>query len=85
MKCQQNNTTHMTRHKLPPSRKYYLYLQTHGRTAWAAQLAKSMSLTKVIDTVISFGSFVNQFVIIKLLLHSERLKQHIVTIGVFVK
>ena len=49
-------------------------------TVWSAQCAKSISLTKVIDTPFLIGLFEYKCVIIKGLMRSELLKQHIDTI-----
>ena len=40
-------------------------------------------LTKVIDTILDIDSFDQQCVILKWLLQSEQLKQHMVIIGVY--
>ena len=46
---QQGHSTPTTSLKLPPYGKQYLCFQIYGKTSWAAQYAKSMELTKVID------------------------------------
>ena len=82
LKFQHNNTTYRTGQKLPPCGNYDLCFQIYWETTRAAQCAKSCSLTKVIDLFIEIVSFEHKYVIIKGLLHSEQLKQHMVTIGV---
>ena len=52
------------------------------KTAHASQCYKSLSLTKLIDLLIEIESFKQQFVIVKGLLQADRLKQHMVTIGI---
>ena len=54
-----------------------------GETAHAEQCSKSRALTKVIDLIIDIESFENKCVIIKGLLQSDRLKQHMVAIGLY--
>ena len=56
--------------------------QTDGKTVREAQCTKSRELNKVIDSILDIEEFEHKCVIIKGLLHSEKLKQHIVTIGV---
>ena len=68
--------------KLPPPGKYYLCFQMDGITAHAAQCSRSRSFTKVVGLIIQIHSFEHQCVIIKGLLNSEKLKQHVVSIGV---
>ena len=53
-----------------------------GKTAQAAQCSKSRALTKVIDLILDIESFEQQCVMLKDLLQSDRLKQHILTIGI---
>ena len=55
--------------------------QKYGRSNHAAQCSKSQILTNVIDTIIEINSFKQKCFIIKELLQSEQLKQHIVIIG----
>ena len=51
-----------------------------GKTDHAAQCPKSRALTQLIDLITAIEYFEQQCVIIKGLLHSDRLKQHITTI-----
>ena len=54
-----------------------------GETAHAKQCYKSYALTKVIVLILYIVSFGQQCVILKGLLQSERIKQHMVTIGIY--
>ena len=56
--------------------------QTDGKSAHAAQCAKSRVLNKVIDIIFDIHFFEHKCVIIKGFFQYERLKQHMVTIGV---
>ena len=51
-----------------------------GETAHAEQCSKSLELTKVIDLILDIEYFEQQCGVIKWLLQSDRLKQHMVTI-----
>ena len=51
-----------------------------GKTAHAAQCSKSYALTEVVDLILDIYFFEHQCVIIKGLLQSELLEQHIVTV-----
>ena len=66
--------------KLPPSGKEYLCFHNDGKTSHSDQCDKSRSFTKVIYLILGIELFEKQFFILKDLLHSDRLKQHIVTI-----
>ena len=81
-----NNNTEIIQEKLayasqntPPTRTFF---HKYGKSAHDSQCTKSRLLTKVIDKIIYIDSFEHKCVIIKGLLHSERLKQHIIFIGV---
>ena len=54
--------------KLPSSGKEYICFQTEGKTVWAAQCAKSRSLTKVMETIFEIDSFEQQYIIINVLI-----------------
>ena len=54
-----------------------------GETSHAVRCSKSCALTKVIDLILEIESFEQKCVVIKGLLHSDRLKQHMVTIGTY--
>ena len=53
-----------------------------GKIAHAAQCYKARAWTKVICLIIDIESFEQQCVIIQGLLQSDRLKQHMVNIGI---
>ena len=67
---QQSPSTPKTSLKLPPSGNHYLFFQTDGKNARAAQCEKSGALTKVIDTILSIILSDQPCVIIKLVLQS---------------
>ena len=52
------------------------------KTAHVSQCSKSRTFTKVIDFILGIKSCEQQCVVIKRLLQSNRLKQHMVTIGI---
>ena len=54
----------------------------YSRTAHPAQCLKSRALTKVIYLIIDIESFEQQYFILKDLLQSDWMKQHIITIGI---
>ena len=56
--------------------------QTDDKSDRATQCVKPRDLNKVIDLIFEIDPFEHQYLIIKGLLQSERLKQHMVTIGV---
>ena len=66
--------------KLPPSVNVF---QKYGKSAHDAQWDKSRVLIKVIDNIVGIDSFDQKYVIIKGLLQSELLKQHLVIIVVY--
>ena len=68
--------------KLPPKGKEYFCFQKYGKSAHSTQCSKSCVLTKLIYTIIYIDSFYHQCVVIKGLLHSEQLNQHMIIIGV---
>ena len=53
-----------------------------GKTAHSIQCSKSCAFTKVIDLILGIESFEQQCVILKGMLHSYQLKEHMVTIGI---
>ena len=63
-----------------PGKEYFCF-QKDGKSAHAAQCAKSRVSTKVIDTIIEIDSFDHQCVILTGLLQSKPLNQHNVIIG----
>ena len=68
---------------LPPVGKEYTCFQKDGKTAQAARCIKSRIMTKVIDSVLSIDTFEQQYVVIKRMLQSLRLKYHLKTIGIY--
>ena len=53
-----------------------------GKSSQAARCIKSRILTKVIDYVLSIGTFEQQCIVLKGMLQSPQLKDHIQTIGI---
>ena len=53
-----------------------------GKTDQAARCIKSRIMTKVIDYVLSIDTFEQKCVILKGMLQSPRLKDHVQTIGI---
>ena len=56
--------------------------QKDGKTSQASRCIKSRIMTKVIDYVLSIDTFDQQCVVLKGMLQSPRLKDHIHTIGI---
>ena len=82
LKYQHKNIFHRPVQKLPPPVKWYLCFQMDGEISHAAQCYKLSAFIILIDLIIDIHSFDHQCVIIKVILQSKRLKQHMVTIGV---
>ena len=80
LKRQHNYKTHTTHNKLPSFGKEYPFFQTAGKTSHEAHCTKLRALTKVVDSFFPIESFRKKFVILKWLLHSEQLKEHMITI-----
>ena len=59
-----------------------MYFQRDGKTYQADRSIKSRIMTKVIDYVLSIDNFEQQYVGIKGILQSPRLKDHVHTIGI---
>ena len=57
--------------------------QNDGKTSQAARCIKSRIMTKVIDYVLSIDTFEQQFVVLKGMLQSPRLKYHVQKIGIY--
>ena len=62
--------------------KEYMCFQKDGKTAQADRCIKSSIMTKVIGSVILIDTFEQQCVVLKDMLQSPRLKDHIHTIGI---
>ena len=71
-----------TTKKLPSSGKEYLCFQMNGRSSHAAQCVKSWIMNKVIDYIIYIDTFEQQCVVIKGLLQSPHLEDHMKTIDI---
>ena len=70
-------TTH-----LPPLGKEYLCFQVDNKSPHAAQCFKSRVLNKAIYSILSINTFEQQCVVIKCMLQSSRLEDHMKTIGI---
>ena len=70
-------TTH-----LPSLGKEYLSFQVDNKYPHAAQCVKSRVLNKVIDSILSINTFEKQCLVIKYMLQSSRLEDHMKTIGI---
>ena len=67
---------------LPLVSKEYMYFQIDGKSTQAAKCVKSKIMTKVIDYVISINTFEQKYIVHKIMLQSECLKEHMSTIGI---
>ena len=56
--------------------------QKDGKTAQDARCIQSMIMTKVVDSVLSIDTFEQQCVVLKSILQSPRLKDHVQTIDI---
>ena len=68
--------------KLPPVGKEYFCFRVDNRSPHAAQCVKSCILNKVIDSILSIEKFEQQCVVIKFMLQSSRLEDHMKTFGI---
>ena len=68
--------------QLPPLGKEYLCFQVDNESPHASQFIKSRVLKKVIDSILSINTFEQKCVVIKCLLQSSRLEDHMKTIGI---
>ena len=68
--------------------RYYLrlvkniYVLKEGKSDQAARCIRSRIMTKVIDSVLSIDKFEQKFVVLKGMLQSPRMKDHVHTIGI---
>ena len=69
-----SSSTSTTSLKLPPYGKYFLFIQSDGKSDHVARCLKSRALTYVIDLVRGIESFEHQWVILNGLLQSDRQK-----------
>ena len=67
---------------LTPVRKEYMCFQKDGKTFQTAQCIKSRIITKVIDYFLSVDTVEQQRVVLKGMLQSLWLKDHVQTIGI---
>ena len=65
---------------LPPVGKEYMCFQNDGKTSQAARCIKSNMMTKLIDSVLLIDTFEQQYVVLKGMLQSPRIKYHAQTI-----
>ena len=72
-----------TRTILPRVGKEYMCFQKDGKTAQSARCIKSRIMTEVIDSVLSIDTFEQQCVVLKGMLQSPRLKDHVQNIGIY--
>ena len=68
--------------KLPPVGRYYMCFQNDGKNAQAAKCVKSRITTKFIDSILSVYIFEQKCVVLKGVLQSLRLKDHVKNIGI---
>ena len=68
--------------KLPPDGKEYLCFHIDGKYSQAAKCVKYRIMTKVIDYIFYIDTFEQQFVVLKGMLPSPRLKDHMKNIGI---
>ena len=71
-----------TTNKLPPVGKEYVCFQINSKSPRAAQCFKSLILNKSIYCILSIDTFEQQCVVIKFMLQSSRLEDHMKTIGI---
>ena len=62
--------------------KEYTCFQNDGKTAQVAKYVRSRIMTRVIDYILPIDTFEQQFVVLKVMLKSPRLKYHMKTIGI---
>ena len=67
---------------LPPVGKEYMCFQNDGKTAQAARCIKSRIMTKEINYFLLIDTFEQQCVVLKGMLQSPRLKDHVHTIDI---
>ena len=68
--------------QLTPLGKEYLCFQVDNKSPNVAQCVKSRVLNKVIDSILSINTFEQQFVVIKCMLQSSCLEDHMKNIGI---
>ena len=75
-------TCRVKKKQLPPAGKEYLCFQINERSSHTAQCVKSRILNKAIDFILSIDTFEKQRILIKCMLQSSRLEDHMKTIGI---
>ena len=68
--------------QLPSAGKEYLFFQINRRSSHAAQCVKSRILNKAIYYILSIDTFEQQCVVVKCMLKSSRLEDHMKTISI---
>ena len=68
--------------QLPPASKQYFCFQINGISYHAAQCAKSRIMKKAIDYILSIDTFEQKCVVIKVMLQSPRIEDHMKNIGI---
>ena len=68
--------------QLPPADKEYFCFNINRRSSYAAQCVKSRIMKNAIDSIIYIDRFEQQCVLIKGMLQSPRLEDHMKTIGI---
>ena len=68
--------------KLSQVGKKYMCFQNNGKSSQAAKYVTSRIMTKVIDFVLSVDTFEQKCVVLKGMLQSPRIKDHMKTIGI---
>ena len=71
-----------TKTEFPPAGKEYLYYHINGKSSHATQCVKSRITNKSNDYILSIDTFEKQFVVIKGMLQSSRLEDHMKSIGI---
>ena len=68
--------------ELPPVSKEYLSFHVNIKSHHADQCVKSRVLNKAIDSILSIDTFLQQCVVMKCMLQSSRLEDHMKTVGI---
>ena len=69
--------------KLTPAGKEYFCFHINRRSSHADQCVKSMILNKAIDSILFIDTSDKQFVVIKGMIQSPCIEDHMMTIGVY--
>ena len=68
--------------ELPPVGKEYLCFHVNSKSPHVSQCVKSRVLNKFIDSILSIDTFEHQCVVIKFMLQSSRIEDHMKNIGI---